>query len=106
MYIVGELKDQKMVLEIISGLKNIGIEAVYHHNLEQDIYVITLPTEEFINEARDFYRVKLGFQKPIKIDQEWVKIKKLPRGESTYVMIIISIVIYLLSFSNILDKTL
>ena len=101
MYIVGELKDQKMVLEIISGLKNIGIEAVYHHNLEQDIYVITLPTEEFINEARDFYRVKLGFQKPIKIDQEWVKIKKLPRGESTYVMIIISIVIYLLSFSNI-----
>ena len=100
MHIVGELKDRRMVEEIISGLKNIGITADSHFNSEFDIYVITVPSEEYLLEARDFYRVKLGFQKPRGIDKEWVKIKTLPKGETTFIMIIISVVIYLFSFSN------
>lgn len=100
MHIVGELKDQRMVEEILIGLNKIGIPAVGHYNSEYQVYVITLPTEEFLDEARDFYRVKLGFKKPVSIDKEWVKIKTLPRGEATFSMIIISVLVYLFSFSN------
>jgi GlpG protein len=100
MHIVGELKDQRMVEEILSGLKKIGIHAESHYNSEHEIYIITLPTEVNLAEARDFYRVRLGFKKPIGIDPEWVKIKTLPRGETTFIMIIICVAVYLLSFSN------
>lgn len=100
MHIVGELKDQRMVLEITEGLKKIGIPAESHFNSEHEIFVITLPSEEGLLEAQDFYRVKLGIRKPMDLDKEWVKIKTLPRGESTYIMMIISVVVYLLSFSS------
>ncbi|MBC7540907.1 MAG: rhomboid family intramembrane serine protease [Bacteriovorax sp.] len=100
MHIVGELKDHRMVEEILRGLKKIGIEAESHYNSEHEIYIITLPSDENLAQARDFYRVRLGFKKPIGVDPEWVKIKTLPRGEATFIMIIISVVVYLLSFSN------
>ncbi|MDO9181695.1 MAG: rhomboid family intramembrane serine protease [Bacteriovorax sp.] len=100
MHIIGELKDQKMAEEIIRDLNKKGILAECHFNSENDIFILSLPTEEFLEEARDFFRVKLGFKKPIAIDKEWIKIKSLPRGETTFAMIIISIVIYLFSFSN------
>jgi GlpG protein len=103
MHIVGELKDQRMVEEILSGLNKLGIPAESHFNTEHEIYVISLPTEEKLDEARDFYRVKLGFKKNREIDKEWVKIKTLPRGETTFIMIIISIAVYLLSFTNMGD---
>lgn len=103
MYVVGELRDQKMTNEILKGLSELGIKADTHFKAEHDIYVITLETDEFLETAQDFFRVKLGFKKPMKIDQEWVKIKTIPKGEMTYVMILISVGIYLLSFSNMGD---
>ena len=103
MHIVGELKDQRMVEEILQGLNKIGIPAVSHFNPELEQFVITLPSEEFLLEARDYYRVKLGFKKPATIDREWVKIKNIPKGDITFAMVIISVVIYIFSFSNMGD---
>lgn len=100
MYVVGELKDEQMVHEIIDGLKKNGIIAEYHLNPADDIFTITVSSEEFLDQARDFYRVKLGFKKPMALDQEWVKIKSIPRGETTYIIVMICVGIYLLSFSN------
>lgn len=103
MHLVGELKDKKMVDEIIRGLSKMGITAESHFDSQNDLYLITLESEEHLLRARDFYRVKLGILKPIEVDPEWIQIKGLPRGETTYTMIIISIVVYLLSFSNMGD---
>jgi GlpG protein len=100
MHIVGELKDQEMVREIIRGLSLKGIKAESHFNPSDESYVITVENVEFLPAAQDFYRVKLGIVKPIEIDQEWIKIKKVPKGESTFIMIMISIVVYLLSFTT------
>lgn len=103
MYIVGELRDPKMVEEIISGLKDINIEASSEYNSAQDIYILYVIDESSLLKAQDFFRVKMGFKKPVEIDQEWVKIKKIQRGQYTYAMLSISVVIYILSFSNLGD---
>lgn len=100
MHIVGELKDKRMLDEIIQGLNNSGIPATGHFDQDSELYIISVPSEEFLNDARDYYRVKLGFKKEIAIDHEWVKIRSIPRGEITFSMIVISIVVYLISFSN------
>ncbi len=100
MQIVGELRDKRMVVEIIAGLSQIGITANSHYVSEGDIYIITVDNAEHLGLAQDFFRVKLGFKKPIEVDQQWVKIKTLPRGEMTFAMLVTCIGIYLLSFSN------
>ncbi|MGZ3788680.1 MAG: rhomboid family intramembrane serine protease [Bacteriovorax sp.] len=100
MHIVGELRDKRMVEEIIQELNKRGIPASALYNSEHDLYVLTVPDEEYLEKAQDFFRVKMGFKKPMKIDQEWVKIKSLPRGEMTYSMLVICVAIYLISFSN------
>ena len=103
MHIVGELKDKRMVEEILQGLNKMGIPAASHFVPEFEHFVITLPSEDFLLEARDYYRVKLGFKKPATVDREWVKIKNIPKGEITFAMVMLSIVIYLFSFSNMGD---
>lgn len=104
MFLVGELRDRAMVEEIIEGLKQRGIDAQMIFDDKSDMYAITLDSEEKLDEARDFYRIKLGFQKPMEVDPEWVKIKSIPRGETTYGILIVCIVLYVLSFSNFNDS--
>lgn len=103
MQIVGELRDKRMVEEIVQGLRERGTPAEFQYQSEQDLYVITVPSEEFLREAQDYFRVKMGFKKPIEIDQDWVKIKKIPRGEATFAMLVISVTLYLMSFSQMGD---
>lgn len=87
-----------MVEEIIEGLGSRGIIASSVFDKDQDVFAITLVSEERLLEAQDFYRVKLGFQKPMEIDEEWVKIKSIPRGETTYSLIIVCVIIFLVSY--------
>lgn len=103
MFVVGELKDRRMAEEILKGLKTQGIDAQLIFNSEFEINTIMLESEEKLALARDFFRVKLGIQKPIEIDQEWVKIKTLPRGQTTYIILIACVVIYGISFTNMGD---
>ncbi len=103
MLTIGELRDKKMTEEIVYGLREMNIPADHQYVADQDIYIITVPSEEYVAMAQDFFRVKLGFKKPMQVDQEWVKIKSLPRGEMTYAMILVCVGLYLLSFANIGD---
>jgi GlpG protein len=101
MFIVGELKDYKMALEIIKGLNSREIPAQYIFDISTENYIIQTESNERLEEARDFYRVKLGIAKPIEIDQKWVKIRAIPRGELTRKILLACVGLYLLSFSTI-----
>lgn len=100
MQIVGELRDKRMADEIIAGLSGLGIPSEVRFVPEADMYVIVTDSAR-LEEAQDFFRVKMGFKKPVEIDQQWVKIKTLPRGEATYVLILICCFIYGFSFSTL-----
>ncbi len=104
MHVIGELKDKKMAEEIMHELHDQGILASIHHNAELDIYILLLDQEAQLELARDFFRIKLGFQKPQKIDEEWVKIKTIPKGDSTIILLSICVGIYILSFTNLGDS--
>jgi GlpG protein len=101
---VGELRDQKMANDIVAGLLVMGIPASVHYESAEDMYVLTVSEVEFLAPATDFYRVKLGIKKPLEIDQEWVKIKTIPRQEITYAMLVLSVVLYVMSFANFGDE--
>jgi GlpG protein len=88
-----------MVEEIVSGLKERGIPAESQYSKEHDIYLILVPGAEFLAEAQEFYRVKLGIIKPIEIDQEWIKIKTIPRGKTTFNLILVCCFIFGMSFT-------
>lgn len=100
MHGIGELRDPKMVEEILQGLKKLGIEAQKHYVSEHDLFVISVEDASKSEVAQDYFRVKMGFKRPVEIDEQWVKIKKLPKGEYTFAMVMISILLYVLSFSQ------
>lgn len=100
MQVVGELRDKRMAEEIIAGLSDLGIPAEAQLIPETEMIVI-LTSSERLEEAQDFFRVKMGFKKPVEIDEQWVKIKTLPRGQATYALILICCFFYGLSFSNL-----
>ena len=103
MYLIGELKDEEMAREIQRELHDLGVIATIDYDSSREIFSLKLSSEDRLLEARDLYRVKLGFHKPVEIEEEWIKIKTIPRGQMTYSLIIICTVIYLLSLSNLGD---
>lgn len=100
MFIVGELRDKKMADKMLLELQKMGLSAKAHYSEPHDLFVLSVEEEAHLASAQEYFRVKLGFQKPIEIDQEWVKIKTLPRGETTYAIFIFCIVIFLASFTE------
>jgi GlpG protein len=103
MYLIGELKDEEMAREIQRELHDLGVIARIDYDSVREIYSLKLTSEDRLLEARDLYRVKLGFHKPVEVEEEWIKIKTIPRGQMTFSLIIICTVIYLLSLSNLGD---
>jgi GlpG protein len=101
MHLIGELRDKRMVDEIITQLGERGILATSEYVSAHETYLISVVEEKSVDEATDFFRVKMGFKKPQKIDQEWVKIKSLPRGDTTFIILMGCVFIYLFSFSQI-----
>lgn len=100
MHVVGELRDPKMVEEILQGLKKCEIEATSQFIQEHELYLITVKDDSKAEEAQDYFRVKMGFKKPAEIDPQWVKIKKIPKGDYTFTMVMISVALYVLSFTQ------
>lgn len=101
MHVVGVLRDKKMIEKMRDELFAMGVTANSHYQKEDDCYVLTVDELSDLPRAQDYYRVKLGFQKPIEVDEEWVKIKTLPRGQTTFAIVIICVLIYLMSFSDV-----
>lgn len=98
MIVVGELRDKKMIDEMRDELFAMGISAASHYDQKNDIYFLTVEEQSELERAQDYYRVKLGFRKPIEVDEEWVKIKTLPRGETTFVILIVCVVLFGMSY--------
>lgn len=98
MIVVGELRDKKMIDLMRDELFAMGISAASHYDEKNDIYFLTVEDQVDLPRAQDYYRVKLGFRKPIEIDAEWVKIKTLPRGETTFIILVACVVLFGLSY--------
>lgn len=100
MHVVGELRDKKMLDQMRDELFQMGIVCETHHSPKDDIYFLTVERSEDLERAQDYYRVKLGFRKPIAVDEEWVKIKTLPRGQITFGIVILCAVLFVLSYTE------
>lgn len=100
MHIVGELRDKKLIEQMRDELFSKGISANSHYNQKDDVYYLTVDELHEVGPAQEYYRVKLGIKKPIEIDEEWVKIKSLPRGKITYTIVVVCIVLYLMSLGD------
>lgn len=98
MVVVGELRDKKMIDLMRDELFSMGISAATHYDEKNDIYFLTVEDQADLPRAQDYYRIKLGFRKPIEVDAEWVKIKTLPRGETTFAILVGCVVLYGLSY--------
>jgi GlpG protein len=98
MVVVGELRDKKMIDLMRDELFSMGISAASHYDEKNDIYFLTVEDQADLARAQDYYRVKLGFRKPIEVDAEWIKIKTLPRGETTFAILIACVVLFGLSY--------
>jgi GlpG protein len=98
MVVVGELRDKKMIDLMRDELFSMGICAASHYDEKNDIYFLTVEDQADLARAQDYYRVKLGFRKPIEVDAEWIKIKTLPRGETTFAILIACVVLFGLSY--------
>lgn len=90
-----------MARVILDELESREIKAHYFHSNEHQAFVIAVENEEFLPIALDIYRVKLGLKKPVEIDQEWVKIKSIPRGTWTLRILFFCVIVYLFSFFTI-----
>ncbi len=101
MILVGELSDKRLHDQMMSDLQamNLSVSSTFHR--EHHVFSISVENPDDLAPAQDYFRVKLGFQKPQQIDEEWVKIKSLPRGQMTFYIVIACVGIYLLSFSSL-----
>lgn len=98
MHVVGILNDQSMAFNILKEYEEREIKGHYYFEQASNAYVIAIEDEEYLPIALDIYRVKLGLKKPVELDQEWVKIKTIPRGKFTTKLIIFCVIIYLFSY--------
>lgn len=101
MHLVGELRDHKMILLMKEELSLMEIASSIYHDEKKDIYFLSVHDALDLERAKDYFRLKMGFKKPMVIDEEWVKIKTLPRGEISFSIIILCTVLYLLSYTEI-----
>lgn len=79
-------------------LRGLSVSSVLDERAQ--VYTLLVEKEEDLSEAQDIFRVKMGFQRPVIPDAEWLKIKSLPRGQLTYSIIIVCVGLYLLSFTD------
>lgn len=101
MFFIGELRDETKAKEIIHELAKQSIVAELRFLKDDDLWAIFVSDEQFVPLAHDLYRVKLGLKKPMVLDREWIEIKKVPLGFVTKIILIVSIVIFFLSYTEI-----
>ncbi len=98
MILVGELSDKRLHDQMMSDLRAMKLSVTSSFNEKQHIFSISVEDAVDLPPAQDYFRVKLGFKKPHQLDEEWIKIKSLPRGQLTFYVMLACVGIYLLSF--------
>ncbi len=95
MYPVGELKDKTLAKELSNHLKKLGIDnSIVSH---QEVFILYVQNESDIEKAHLEYRKAIGAPLPMEIDPNWKKISEIPMGTITWILIIISAFIFLIS---------
>lgn len=101
MHIFGELKDRGLALEIIEELRKKGMNVVLDEDPLTGMYRLWLDDQSRLDEAFNYYRVRVGLPAPaVEIPEEWQKLKKVPMGQLTKILILFSVVITLFIYSD------
>ena len=93
---IGRLKDYKISQELKKIYSNKDNEIELQHI--DDEYIFFVRKESDLETAKDIFATVLNIPKPIELDKEWVEIKKLPLGQLSRLLIIISVAVYVTSF--------
>jgi GlpG protein len=95
MFPIGELKDKSLAQELSDHLRKKGVENTLIPH--QEVFVLCVLNESDIPKATREYRKAIGAPLPIEIDPNWKKISETPMGTITWIFIIISAFVFLIS---------
>lgn len=99
--IIGELYDRNRALEVVKELRQQGIEAELLTDLleGETIFQIKVLKEVDAPSAAEYFRVRMGLPgPPPEPDPEWVKLKSVPLGPITKIILVLSGLIYITRF--------
>jgi len=96
MYLIGEIRDPKLVAEMQSFLAREGIESEVTLREGSDFYQVFIAEKKDLEPAFKFYRAILRLPKPMEVSPEWIKIKSLPNGTVTKVLMTLCVGLFLI----------
>lgn len=98
MVYIGDLKDAGLARQILANWEKEGIKGEVKSDVNQTQFLLFIEDQQDFRQALDIYRVSMGLAAPPKeLPEEWLKIKKLPLGQLTMILLILSIGIYLVA---------
>lgn len=104
MFPIGELKDKSLAKDLSEHLYKKGINNTIS-NPQQDIFVLFVEKESDIPYALKEYKKAIGIPIPQELDPNWKKIQEIPMGWLTWIFIIISAFVFIISLlPNGMDK--
>ncbi|MCR9206216.1 MAG: rhomboid family intramembrane serine protease, partial [Halobacteriovoraceae bacterium] len=101
--IIGELFDKNRALSVVNELRGKGIQAELQTTLleGETVFQVCVTKEEDSQAAAEYFRVRMGLPgAPPEPDPEWVKLKSIPMGTITKVVLIISAGLFLTRFDK------
>ena len=105
MFRIGELKDKALAEELSLHLRKKGIENFVTSNPKGEAFDLFVTKEEDVSSAYLEYNRAIGIRVREEIDPNWKKISEIPMGTITWILIIISAFVFLISLlPNGMDK--
>ncbi len=101
-YIVGELFDQRQALKLVGEAKERGFQVEINEVRTERgvIYRLYVNDPAQAEPAADFFRVRMGLPgPPPEVDPEWEKMRSIPMGQLTTVLLGISGAVFVTSFT-------
>lgn len=100
-YVVGELFDQTQALKLVGEAKERGfrVEMRSLNTSKGTIYRLYVNDPTQADAAADFFRVRMGLPgPPPEVDPEWEKMRSIPMGQMTMILLGLSIAVFLTRF--------
>jgi GlpG protein len=105
MFSIGELKDKNLAEELSLHLRKKGIENFITLNPQGNAFILLVSKEQDVQLALLEYNRAIGIRVREEIDPNWKKISEVPMGNITWILIIISALVFLISLMpNGMDK--
>jgi GlpG protein len=91
MYLIGELRDERVAKGLFRALGEQNIKARLEFDEAVTLYRLWAEHEADLARARELFAVGLGLPRAVAPDPEWEKIAKIPLGQVSSVLILLSI---------------